>query len=139
MAETKISPYDLPTLKNTTDDALQNYLSSISFKQSHFLTDVRLAIGYIAVLIGAATFLADYKLGWNATKDWTAVAVVVYFGLNGAFTYWMWAVERGVVFEGSRQGKKVGCSSLAGVRRLTVVWDRSTLPPGLRSTILHTA
>lgn len=107
MATTKISPYDLPSLKNTTDDALQNYLTSIGFAQSHYLTDIRLALGYVAVLIGAGTFVADYKLGWDATKDWTAVAVVVYFALNGAFTYWIWAVERGMVFEGERKGGKV--------------------------------
>lgn len=87
-------------LKNTTDDALPNYLTSLKFQQSHFLADVRLALGYSAVLIAGATFYADFKLGWDATKFWTLWAVVVYFILNGALTYWIWGVEKGKIFTG---------------------------------------
>lgn len=112
MADTKISPYSLPDLKNTTDDALGNYLRGIGFKQDNSKTDVKLAVGYLAVIIAGATFVADYKLGWEATKGWTAVAVAAYAILNGVFTYWLWFVEAGLVFEGSKDGKKVGLSSL---------------------------
>lgn len=87
-------------LKNTTDDALPNYLTSLKFQQSHLLADVRLALGYSAVLIAGATFYADYKLGWDATKYWTFWAVVAYFILNGALTYWVWGVEKGKIFTG---------------------------------------
>ena len=87
-------------LKNTTDDALPNYLTSLKFKQSHFLTDVRLALGYSAVVIAAATFYADYKFGWDKTKYWTFWAVLAYFTLNGALTVWIWGVEKGKVFTG---------------------------------------
>lgn len=107
MAETKISPHSLADLKNTTDDALGNYLRGLDFKQDNIKLDVRLAIGYASVIIAAATFVADYKLGWEVTKTWTAVAVVAYALLNGAFTYWMWAVEKGCVFDGTREGRKV--------------------------------
>lgn len=107
MAESRISPYSLSELKNTTDDALGNYLRGLQFKQDNSKLDVRLAVGYTSVLIAAATFVADYKLGWEATKHWTALAVVAYAILNGVFTYWMWAVEKGLVFEGTRDGKKV--------------------------------
>jgi signal peptidase complex subunit 2 len=110
MAESHISPYNLSDLKNTTDDALGNYLRSLSFTQDNSKTDIKLAVGYAAVVIAAATFAADYKLGWEATKNWTAVAVVAYAALNGLFSYWLWFVERGLVFEGSRNGKKVGPS-----------------------------
>lgn len=108
MAETKISPHSLNDLKNTTDDALANYLRGLHFTQDNTKLDVRLALGYVSVIIAAATFAADYKLGWEATKTWTAVAVVAYGLLNGAFTYWMWAVEKGVVFEGVKGKRKVG-------------------------------
>lgn len=87
-------------LKNTTDDALPNYLTSLKFKQSHFLTDVRLGLGYSAVAIAGIAFWADHKLGWDATKHWTLLAVVAYFILNGALTYWIWGVEKGKVFTG---------------------------------------
>ena len=79
-------------LKNTTDDALPNYLNSLKFKQSHNLTDVRLALGYASVLIAGLTFYFDFKLGWDKTKYWTLWAVVVYFLLNGALTLWIWNV-----------------------------------------------
>jgi hypothetical protein len=107
MAESRISPFSLNDLKNTTDDALGNYLRGLNFKQDNSKLDVRLALGYSAVVIGGVTFAADYKLGWEATKYWTAVAVAVYAVLNAALTYWMWAVERGLVFEGTKDGKKV--------------------------------
>lgn len=87
-------------LKNTTDDALPNYLTSLKFKQSHLLTDVRLTLGYSAVVIAAITFGLDYKLGWDKTKDLTLYAVVAYFILNGALTYWIWGVEKGKIFTG---------------------------------------
>lgn len=87
-------------LKNTTDDALPNYLTSLKFKQTHSLTDVRLALGYSAVLIAAITFYADYKLGWDKTKAATFWAVLIYFTLNGALTFWIWGVEKGTVFTG---------------------------------------
>ncbi|KAI4250774.1 MAG: hypothetical protein LQ352_005260 [Teloschistes flavicans] len=100
MTVSKISVYSLSDLKNTTDDALPNYLTSLKFKQSHFLTDVRLGLGYSAVAIAGITFYADHKLGWDATKYWTLLAVVAYFILNGALTYWIWGVEKGKIFTG---------------------------------------
>lgn len=103
----RISPHNLSELKNTTDDALGNYLRSLGFQQDNTKLDVRLALGYVAVTIAGVTFAADYKLGWDATKFWTAVAVAAYAVFNGALTYWMWAVEKGLVFEGTRSGKKV--------------------------------
>jgi len=103
----KISVYSLADLKNTTDDALANYLNSISFTQSHTLTDVRLALGYAAVAIAGALFYADWKLGWDVTRPYTLPAVVAYALLNGAFTYWMFVVEKGVVYAGERKGTKL--------------------------------
>ena len=94
-------------LKNTTDDALPNYLNSLKFQQIHFLTDVRLALGYTAVTIAGVLFYADWKLGWNATKDATLWAVITYFTLNSALTIWMWVVERGKVYTGERNGTLV--------------------------------
>ena len=107
MADTRISPYSLPDLKNTTDDALGNYLRSIGFKQDHSKTDVKLLLGYVAVIIAGVTFAADYKLGWEATKTWTMVAVAAYGILNAAFSYWLWFVEGSTIFEGESKGKKV--------------------------------
>ena len=107
MSGGKISPHSLPDLKNTSDDALGNYLRGLGFAQDNTKLDTRLIIGYTSVIIAGATFAADYKLGWEVTKTWTAVAVAAYAILNGAYTYWMCAVEKGVVFEGAHKGKRV--------------------------------
>lgn len=68
---------------------------------------MRLALGYSAVIIAAATFALDYKFGWDKTKGLTLWAVVVYFVLNSALTYWIWAVEKGKIFTGERAGTLV--------------------------------
>ena len=90
-----------PDLKNTSDDALANYLNSLGFRQSHFLEDVRLGLGYAALLVAAACFAWDYKLGWEATKLWTACAVGFYAALNGGLSLWVWLVEQGTVYQGT--------------------------------------
>lgn len=95
-------------LKNTADDAIANYLNSLKFKQTHFLSDVRLVLGYSAFLISAACFAWDYKLGFENTKTYTTVAVAVYTLLNGLLTFWMMFVEKGVVYQGvAPSGDKV--------------------------------
>ncbi|KAF2009848.1 SPC25-domain-containing protein [Aaosphaeria arxii CBS 175.79] len=106
-ASTKIAVYSLPDLKNTTDDALPNYLHSLKFRQIHTQTDVRLALGYVAVIIAGVLFYFDWTLGWDATKPYTAPAVAAYFILNGAFTYWLWFVEKGAVYEGEGKTGKI--------------------------------
>ncbi|KAF2774013.1 hypothetical protein EJ03DRAFT_340808 [Teratosphaeria nubilosa] len=111
MADSRISTVNLNDLKNTTDDALGNYFRGLHFAQDNTKLDVRLAIGYTSVAIAAATFAADYKLGWDATKHWTLIAVIAYAVLNSAFTFWMWGVEKGVVFEGVRDGRKISIAT----------------------------
>ncbi|KIW51051.1 hypothetical protein PV05_09806 [Exophiala xenobiotica] len=104
----KVSLYSVNDLKNATDDALAPYLTSLSkpytFKQQHYTTNIRLILGYTAVIIAGVLFYADYKLGWDATKAYTGPACVAYFVLNSALTYWIWAVEAGTVFVGTREG-----------------------------------
>lgn len=107
----KIAVHSLSDLKNTTDDALPNYLDSLRFRQQHTQTDVRLGLGYTAVAIAGALFYYDWKFGWAASKPYTLPAVVAYFLLNGAFTYWLWFVERGVVYEGEGKTGKIRIAS----------------------------
>ncbi|KAK4634918.1 Signal peptidase complex subunit SPC2 [Fulvia fulva] len=134
MSDSRISPYSLNDLKNTTDDALGNYLRGLSFKQDNSKLDVRLALGYVAVIIAGATFAADYKLGWEATKYWTAVAVAAYAILNGALTYWIWAVEQGLVFEGTHGGTKVSIAAKTKKHDPTYYLTVSTTKPNAPAT-----
>jgi hypothetical protein len=110
-ATTKIAVHSLSDLKNTTDDALPNYLQSLRFKQIHTQTDVRLALGWSAVAIAGALFYFDWKLGWEVTKPYTLPAVVAYFVINTAFTYWIWFVEGGCIYEGEGKTGKIRIST----------------------------
>ncbi|KAK3693943.1 microsomal signal peptidase 25 kDa subunit-domain-containing protein [Podospora appendiculata] len=101
VSQEKITVYNLADLKNTSDDAIPNYLNSLKFIQSHRLTDVRLALGYTAFAIAAASFLWDYKFGFDSTKYYTAAAVALYSAINGALTLWIFSVENGTVYEGT--------------------------------------
>ncbi|PBP23307.1 microsomal signal peptidase 25 kDa subunit [Diplocarpon rosae] len=108
VSQEKISVHSLADLKNTSDDAVPVYLNSLSFKQSHTLTDIRLALGYSAFAICAATFCWDYKFGFDSTKHYTAVAVALYTLLNGILTLWIWGVEKGTIYVGSNaSGDKI--------------------------------
>ncbi|KAI8233945.1 Signal peptidase complex subunit SPC2 [Colletotrichum sp. SAR 10_99] len=108
----RITVHNLADLKNTSDDALPNYLNSLKFTQSHTLTDVRLGLGWGAFLIAAACFGWDYKFGFDATKYYTAAAVVVYSILNGALTLWIWLKEAGTVYEGtSPSGERINIAT----------------------------
>ncbi|OHE93583.1 microsomal signal peptidase 25 kDa subunit [Colletotrichum orchidophilum] len=112
MSSEKITVHNLADLKNTSDDALPNYLNSLKFTQTHTLTDVRLALGYSAFLVAGACFLWDYKLGFDSTKYYTAAAVALYSILNGALTLWIWLKEAGTVYEGtSPSGEKVNIAT----------------------------
>ncbi|KAK4103179.1 SPC25-domain-containing protein [Parathielavia hyrcaniae] len=112
-SQEKITVYNLADLKNTSDDAIPNYLNSLGFAQSHRLTDVRLALGYSAFALAAACFAWDYKFGFDSTKQFTAAAVALYTLLNGALTLWVVYVERGTVYVGTapRGGETVRVST----------------------------
>ncbi|KAJ5719912.1 hypothetical protein N7493_006790 [Penicillium malachiteum] len=117
MATTKVPVYSTNDLKSTSDDALVPYLTNLpapfTFTPSYTNTNVRFALGYSAVAIAAFTFYADRTLGWEATTSpWIIAAVVSYFILNTALTYWIWGVEAGEVFCGKRKtGETISVSS----------------------------
>ncbi|KAI1489386.1 microsomal signal peptidase 25 kDa subunit-domain-containing protein [Biscogniauxia mediterranea] len=111
-SQERITVHNLADLKNTSDDAIPNYLNSLKFKQIHTLVDTRLALGYGAFLIAAACFLWDYKLGFDDTKYYTAAAVALYTVLNGILTFWIGFVEKGTVYQGTApDGSKISVAT----------------------------
>lgn len=132
-SSTRLGANHCADLKNTTDDAILPFMvGKNKFKQNHVLTDVRLALGYSAVLISAVTFYFDYTSTWEKTKGWTLWAVVAYFILNGALTLWIWGVEKGKVFNGSKGSTLVSLNSWRNTDSLTRDC-RCLLLPGLTS------
>ncbi|ODH19201.1 hypothetical protein ACO22_06180 [Paracoccidioides brasiliensis] len=106
-SSSKVPVYSVSELKNATDDAITPYLTGLPkphrFAADHFKSNVRLILGYVAVTISGTTFYFDRQLGWKISHLWITAAVVVYFFLNIAFTIWIWLVEAGQVFEGSKE------------------------------------
>ncbi|KAF8432091.1 microsomal signal peptidase 25 kDa subunit-domain-containing protein [Terfezia claveryi] len=103
----KININSLSDLKNTTDDAIPNYLNSVGYRQIHTITDIRLALGFTACAIAAVAFYYDYKFGFEAAKTVTLYSVVSYFALNTLLTYWIWGVEAGTIYVGEKDGVRV--------------------------------
>lgn len=56
------------------------------------------------------------------SKPYTAPAVVAYFVLNGAFSYWLWFVEKGVVYEGEGKTGKVRLRPQARRQHCAACW-----------------
>ncbi|KAI1482469.1 hypothetical protein K445DRAFT_313391 [Daldinia sp. EC12] len=111
-SQERIAVHNLADLKNTSDDAIPNYLNSLKFKQDHRLIDTRLALGYSAFAVAAACFAWDYKLGFDATKYYTAAAVALYALLNGVLTFWISFVEKGTVYQGvAPDGTKISIAT----------------------------
>ncbi|PGH12727.1 hypothetical protein AJ79_04088 [Helicocarpus griseus UAMH5409] len=108
MASPKVPVYSVSELKNTTDDAIPPFLTTLpsphTFTANNFKSNVRLILGYAAVAISGVSFYVDRRLGWQVSQSYVIAAVVAYFVLNLAFTVWIWLVEAGQVFEGVREG-----------------------------------
>jgi len=104
----KVPVYSVSDLKNTTDDALMPYLTTLpepyKFTINNSNSNVRLILGYSAVTIAGTAFYMERKLGWEVTQPWMLSVVLIYFTLNLALTIWIWAVEAGQIFEGTREG-----------------------------------
>lgn len=69
--------------------------------------DVRLVFGFTACGIAGLTFYYDWVAGFEAAKLLTLYAVIAYFVLNTALTFWMMFIEGRKVYVGEREGVKV--------------------------------
>jgi len=65
---------------------------------------VRLLLGYSSVFLALYLFYLDYylKIPFRSHKVAAAWCALGYFILNGGLTVWIWAVEKGIVFSGTR-------------------------------------
>ncbi|OLL26492.1 Signal peptidase complex subunit spc2 [Neolecta irregularis DAH-3] len=114
MSESRPNTSNLADLKNASDDAIAVYMNDKGYRQSNYLLDVRLALGYFAVLVAAATAGYDYLVGFQAAKFYTWIGAPSYFLLDGAMMLWTWLVEKKVVYVGEKDGKTIRISSHCG-------------------------
>ncbi|OAA60979.1 Signal peptidase complex subunit 2 [Niveomyces insectorum RCEF 264] len=142
MSQEEVSVYNLADLKNTSDDAIPNYLNSLHFVQSHRLADVRLALGYSALALAGACFLWDWKLGFDATKVYSAAAVAVYLVLNAALTAWARYVEGATVYVGTAPDGQTTVSIATTTKKYVPVYNVAvtvTAPAPAGTTTIHVA
>ncbi|KAK9322098.1 signal peptidase complex subunit 2 [Lipomyces orientalis] len=117
----KVNLSSLPDLKNATDDEIVKILTNKGYTQIFTLVDVRLVIGFLSVLVAAAAGGYDYFVGFEKAKAYTGIGVSVYFLLNMALTAWMMYIEKGTIYQGSKDGKKISVTSTT--KKYTPIYD----------------
>ena len=89
---TKLNKFSLPELKNSSDDELAIYLRERGYQRRFTLIDIRLTLGYLAVLASIVASSAGYFLSFNDSKIYVIPGVCLYFIFNGLYNGWMWFV-----------------------------------------------
>ena len=83
------------------------YMKDLDYVQSHLLSDIRLGLGYTAVIACAAAAYYEYKVGFQEAKGISMLAVGLYFLLNTALYLWGWLIEKDTVYIGRKGDIKV--------------------------------
>jgi signal peptidase complex subunit 2 len=100
----KVNNASLTELKNACDDALKRFLSRPElFKQIHHHTDIRLALGWLSVLVAGGTALYGYKIEFEKSKPVVWVGVLCYVILTTLQTLYTYFVQKDTVFVGKRK------------------------------------
>jgi len=100
----KINNAHLREIKDALDDAIKRMLTRPDqFKQNHMHTDVKLALGWGAVLAAGATGLYGYLVEFEKSKIGVAVGVALYMILSTLQYLYQWFVEKDVIFVGKRR------------------------------------
>ena len=84
------------------------------FKQIHLHTDVRLALGWLSVLVAAGTALYGYKVDFEKAKPVVWVGVTLYMLLTTVQTLYGYFVEKDTVFVGKRKTFSKRVCSVSG-------------------------
>ncbi|KAF8645532.1 hypothetical protein AX16_007757 [Volvariella volvacea WC 439] len=100
----KINNANVTELKNACDDALKRYLSRPElFKQIHWHTDIRLALGWLSVFVAAGTALYGYKVEFEESKPVVWAGLILYIILTTLQTLYAYFIEGETIFVGKRK------------------------------------
>ncbi|KAK9353918.1 microsomal signal peptidase 25 kDa subunit [Lipomyces doorenjongii] len=117
----KVNISSLPDLKNATDDEIVKILAGKGYAQIFNLIDIRLTLGFLSVIVAAAAGGYDYYVGFEKAKTYTAIGVSFYFVLNIALTIWIMYYEKGTIYQGFKDGKKI--SVMSTTKKYTPIYD----------------
>ncbi|RPD54882.1 hypothetical protein L226DRAFT_487526 [Lentinus tigrinus ALCF2SS1-7] len=102
--EVKVNNASPTDMKHACDDALKRFLSRPDlFKQIHTHTDVRLALGWLSVLIAGGTGLYGWRVPFEQSKPGVWAGVLLYVFLTLAQTLYSYFIEGDIVFVGKRK------------------------------------
>ncbi|KAI1794346.1 microsomal signal peptidase 25 kDa subunit-domain-containing protein [Ganoderma leucocontextum] len=102
--EVKVNNASATDMKHACDDALKRFLSRPDlFKQIHTHTDVRLALGWLSVLIAGTTGLYGWRVPFEQSKPGVWAGVILYVVLTITQTLYAYFVEGDIVFVGRRK------------------------------------
>ncbi|KAH9852313.1 microsomal signal peptidase 25 kDa subunit-domain-containing protein [Lenzites betulinus] len=128
--EVKVNNASAADMKHACDDALKRFLSRPDlFKQIHTHTDVRLALGWLSVLVAGATGLYGWRVPFEQSKPAVWVGVIVYIVLTVVQTLYAYFVEGDIVFVGKRKtfDKRIVTERITITARATP--SKPTAPP----------
>ncbi|KAH9941854.1 microsomal signal peptidase 25 kDa subunit-domain-containing protein [Epithele typhae] len=102
--EVKVNNASASDMKHACDDALKRFLSRPDlFKQIHTHTDVRLALGWLSVLVAGGTGLYGWRVPFEPGKPVVWAGVILYVILTIAQTLYAYFIEGDIVFVGKRK------------------------------------
>ncbi|KAI8972805.1 microsomal signal peptidase 25 kDa subunit-domain-containing protein [Trametes punicea] len=102
--EVRVNNASVTDMKHACDDALKRFLSRPDlFKQIYTHTDVRLALGWLSVLVAGATGLYGWKVPFEQSKPGAWAGVITYVMLTIVQTLYAYFIEGDIVFVGKRK------------------------------------
>jgi len=90
-------------------------MKSLGYLQNHTLSDIRLGLGYAAVICCAAAAYYEYKVGFKEAKSWSMLGVGAYFLFNAGLYFWGYFIEGNTVYVGSKNGITVSSDPLVSL------------------------
>lgn len=137
----QINNYNLTDLKNTLDDALKRCLARPDcYSQIHQHTDVRLGLGWAAVLVAAATGLYSWKISFEESRLGVFIGVALYALLSAVQMGYIYFVEGDTVFIGKRKtlDKRIQTERLSALSKTTRPKPQSLAPSSAPTLPLST-
>ncbi|KDE07283.1 hypothetical protein MVLG_02503 [Microbotryum lychnidis-dioicae p1A1 Lamole] len=103
-APIKVNKASLTELKLAVDDLVKEFFSRPShFTPSHIHEDVRLILGWSAVIVSAITGYYGYVVEFHQSKFGSTIGVIVYSILNTLYWLYVTYVEKQTIFQGKRR------------------------------------
>lgn len=86
-------------------------MKSAGYEQFLSYEYIRLAIGYLSVIVTAVVYLEERRLGFNQAYYEIAGGVILYLFLTGAFYGWATFVEKNATYMGKKKGVTISIST----------------------------